>query len=175
MLLAAFVLPVALMFLITGGLYTWGFKGSYQTEQHSISLASPLAADLTAMLALASAELDRLGIDQPTGSAGVKRGGTSYKMEWTGANRDVVLEPTADPGVAILSVKDTTPYRRLVQLHKAKGGTVFKVYAAALAIALFLILASGFLMAWQVPKYRQQAMIVAGIGVISFVVALATS
>ena len=59
-------------------------------------------------------------------------------------------EPTSDELFAKLTISETTWYRNLVQLHKAKGGQLFKVYAAGLAISLFIILLSGFLMAWQV-------------------------
>ncbi len=40
LLLAAFMFPVALMFLVTGGLYTWRFKGSYVSTSSDVSLAS---------------------------------------------------------------------------------------------------------------------------------------
>ena len=80
-------------------------------------------------------------------------------------SRDVVLEPTADRLTAKLTVKDTTWYRHLVQLHKAKGGQLFKFYAATLAISLFVILLSGFVMAWQVPKYRRMAIVCSATGI----------
>ena len=88
MLLAAFILPVALMFLVTGGLYTWGFKGTYQSQSYEVKLGAPLDGNLDKLLAISTAELANRGIDQPTGSASLKKGGTSYKMEWTGSNRD---------------------------------------------------------------------------------------
>jgi len=175
MLLASFMLPAAFMFLLTGGLYTWGIKGSYNTEQIEIALTTPLAADAPALQALVESELDARGLDAPSGAAKVKKGGTSFKLEWTGADLDVVLEPTTDPLVAKLSVKDTTWYRNFVQLHKAKGGTAFKVYAAALAIALFIILLSGFIMSVQVPALKRQTLVTSVTGLIVFFVVAAIS
>jgi len=175
MLLASFMFPVACMFLITGGLYTWGIKGSYSSEDHMISLAEPLVQDQAYLASLVERELARLAIAVPSGGAKIKQGGTSYKLEWTGSGRDVTLEPTSDPLSARLTVKETTWYRNLVQLHKAKGGQLFKVYAAGLAIALFIILFSGFLMAWQIPKYRQQALAYSLAGVIVFLVMIIAS
>jgi hypothetical protein len=169
MLLAAFMFPVALMFLVTGSLYTWGIKGSYVTQSYQLELDKPLAADQVTLLEVAEAELQRLAIAPPSGGAGVKKIGSSFQLEWTGATRDVVLEPTVDPLVAKLTVKETTWYRNLVQLHKAKGGQLFKVYAAILAVSLFTILLSGFLMAWQVPKYRKMALSAALSGVGLFI------
>ena len=159
MLLAAFVFPVAFMFLVTGGLYTWGVKGSYESASYDIALEQPLSADLDLLLDLTNNELQRLDVTAPTGQAKVKKLGTSFQLEWTGSKRDVILAPVSDPLVGRLIVKETSWYRNFVQLHKAKGGMLFKVYAAILAISLFIILFSGFLMAWQVPKYRRQALI----------------
>lgn len=51
-LLAAFTLPAALMFLITGALYTWGSKGSYNTEAHEIALTEPLPKNADALISM---------------------------------------------------------------------------------------------------------------------------
>jgi len=62
-----------------------------------------------------------------------------------------------------------------VQLHKAKGGQLFKVYAAILAVSLFTILLSGFLMAWGVPKYRKMALTAALVGTGLFIAMVSAS
>ena len=175
MYLAVFMFPVALMFLITGGLYTWSVKGSYETESVPVNLTAPLTDDLQVLRSLVEAELDSRGLPYPSGKPGVKKGGTSYKLEWTGASRDVVLEPTPDPLVATLTIKETTLYRNFVQLHKAKGGIVFKFYAAGLATALFLILLSGFIVAWQMPKYRREVTMAFSAGLAVFAAAFLLS
>lgn len=169
MLLAAFVFPAALMFLVTGGFYTWGIKGNYVNTVHNIPLTEPLQADSAVLADLARQELDRLSITFPTGKPKLKKSGTSFLLEWTGSERDVVLEPTLDPRSARLTVKETTWYRKLVQLHKAKGGQLFKVYAAVLAVSLFVILATGFILALQIPRYRTSAIVAAVAGSVVFV------
>lgn len=174
LLLAAFLFPAAVMFLVTGGLYTWEIKGEYDVQKYDLTLTEPLRQDVAALTPLVSAELEARDLALPTGGAKIKKGGTSWKLEWTGSRRDVVLEPTADPLVARLKIKETTWYRNLVQLHKAKGGQLFKVYAAALATGLFVILASGYLLVWQVPKLRSLAIncTLAGIGLFAVAVFL---
>ena len=171
LLLASFIFPVALMFLVTGGFYTWGIKGSYETVEHRLELSEPLREDAAQLRALVEQELQHRGLAPPTGEAKVKRGGTSFKFEWTGSDLDVVLEPTANALEARLQIKDTSWYRHFVQLHKAKGGTAFKVYAAILALSLLAILGSGFVVAWQIPKYRRLSLIFAGLGVLGFIFA----
>jgi hypothetical protein len=175
MLLAAFMFPVAFMFLLTGALYTWGVKGSYDSQVYDLQLSQPLASDQQSLLALTEAELQRQGITVPSGKAKLKTSGTSFQLEWTGSNRDVVLEPTADELLARLTVKDTSWYRHFVQLHKAKGAQLFKYYAAGLAIALFVILLSGFMMAWQVPKYRKLSGLCGIAGLFVFVLMVTSS
>jgi hypothetical protein len=175
MLLAAFILPVAIMFLVTGGFYTWGQKGSYVSETVDLQLTEPLQADEALLAGLVTRELAARGLDTPSGSGKVKQAGTSYLFEWTGSDLDVVLEPTGEPLVAKMKIKDTSWYRHLVQLHKAKGGQLFKFYAAFFAISLLLILISGVTMAMQMPKFRGQALIAMAAGIAVFLAAILNS
>ena len=175
MLLAAFIFPVAVMYLVTGGLYTWGIKGSYDQHKYDVVLDGALPEDELLLKELAASELQRLAVVPPSGGAKIKKVGTSFQLEWTGSNRDVILKPTENPQKARLLVKETTWYRHLVQLHKAKGGQLFKFYAAILATSLFIILLSGFLMAWQVPKFRKLVAICTVSGVATFLLMLMSS
>lgn len=162
------MLPAAIMFLLTGALYTWGYKGSYVKEVYQVPLNQPISPDVGELTNIVEAELDKLAVTAPEGKPRLKVYGSHFLLEWTGSSKDVVLEPTADDLVAKLTVKDTTWYRSLVQLHKAKGGTVFKVYAALFALALALLLISGFIMALQLPKLKRSTIITSLIGFLSF-------
>jgi hypothetical protein len=175
LILAAFMFPAVIIFLITGGLYTWGIKGSYESADYPVPLERPLVKDETALSQLLRAELARRGIDEPTGTPRIRTIADGYQLEWTGSKRDVLLEPTSDPLQAKLIVLETSWYRNLVQLHKAKGGFVFKVYAAALAVALFMMLTTGVLMAWSVPRFRRVVTISAFAGLAACIAAIATS
>ena len=174
-LLAAFILPVAIMFFITGAFYTWGIKGEYDTTVHDIKLDKPLQKKLSELVALAETELAKRNIPVPSGQAKIKKIGDAFKLEWTGSSRDVVVEQGPQPLTAQLYIKDTSWYRQLVQLHKAKGGTPFKVYAAVLSTALLLLLFSGFIMAWQMPKLRQLTLLSTTVGISVFILALIAS
>ncbi len=166
--LAAFILPVAIMFFVTGAFYTWGIKGSYETTVHELKLKKHIQEDVSILTTLVTKELKKKNIDIPSGQAKIKRIGNAFMLEWTGSNRDVILEPTANPLIAKLKIKDTSWYRQFVQLHKAKGGVLFKVYAAVLASALLLILITGFIMAWKTPKLRKLTLFSASLGVVAF-------
>lgn len=166
--LAAFILPVAIMFFVTGAFYTWGIKGSYETTVHELKLQKNIREDLPALTTLVTKELKKQNIDAPSGQAKIKKIGNAFMLEWTGSNRDVILEPTEKPLIVKLKIKDTNWYRQFVQLHKAKGGIAFKVYAAVFASALLLILVTGFIMAWQTPKLRKLTLFSASLGVVTF-------
>ena len=169
-LLAAFTLPVAVMFMVTGALYTWGIKGSYTNEVYEVPLTEMLTPELTTLTSLVVKELDQRDISLPEGKAKVKKIGSAFMLEWTGSTKDISLEPTDRDLVAKLTVKETSWYRNLVQLHKAKGGVVFKVYAAFFAFVLGLLLISGFMMAWQTPKLKRITLGAFAAGIMSFIV-----
>lgn len=173
--LAAFILPVAIMFFVTGAFYTWGIKGSYQTIDQEVHLQKSMQDNLAELVALTTNALKKQNISPPSGQAKIKKIGNAFMLEWTGSNRDVVLELTDNPLIAKLKIKETSWYRQFVQLHKAKGGIVFKVYAALLAIALLLILISGFMMAWQAPKLRKLALVSTSLGIVTFLAMVASS
>lgn len=169
-LLAAFILPIAIMFLITGPLYTWGVKGSYSNEEYDVQLQEPLRADVVTLHSLAASELNRLGISEPEGSFKLKTYGEHFLLEWTGSSKDIILEPSANRQIAKLTVKHTSWYRNLVQLHKAKGGNAFKVYVVLFATSLLLLLISGFMLALQVPALKKATITSTAIGIVSFLI-----
>lgn len=173
-LLAAFIFPVALMFMITGSLYTWGIKGNYFVESYEIEVNAPLHPDLNSLIVLAESELAKRGLSRPSGNAKIKTIENAFMLEWTGSTKDITLAPsskvTDSQQMARLTVKDTSWYRSLVQLHKAKGGVIFKVYAVVFAISMTLLLLSGFMMAWQTPRLKKITLITFFAGIGSFLV-----
>lgn len=154
--LAAFMFPAIVMFLGTGALYTWGVTGKTVDSEAEVAIAAPLTPeDEAGMRAIAVRYLAAEGLAQPTGKARVRKMGEGFSYEWTGSRRDIVVEPTADPGRAKVVVKEATPHRVLVQLHKAKGSTLFKVYASVLATALLLLVATGLVLGLQIKALRR--------------------
>ncbi|NOQ64411.1 MAG: hypothetical protein GQ582_07850 [Methyloprofundus sp.] len=174
-ILAAIILPGALMFLITGALYTWGEKGSYEVDSYHIQLKQPLQNNLAGLLTLVTDELTKREIAHPTGAAKVKQLGSSFYFEWTGAKHDIHLEPTDNAKIAKLKIKTTTWHRFFVQLHKAKAGQFFKVYAAVVALGLMTLFITGFIMAWQLKKYRPLLLSSTATGLVLFILMAAFS
>ena len=175
MLLAAFILPVAIMYPVTGALYTWGIKGSYDTTIYPLKLDHPLLQNKEKLVELVTQKLMLKEIPLPSGEPKIKTSGNSFYLEWTGADLDVILEPGSEQLSAELKVKETTNYRRLVQLHKAKGGIEFKIYAAVFATALLTLLLTGCLMALQIPKFRLPFFLSMSTGIAVFIAMVMSS
>lgn len=167
--LAAFFLPFAFMFLATGMLYTISIKGSTTSRTETVPISAPLEADLASLVAVASAALEGLDVAQPTGAASVRRVGENFQLEWSGVARDIVLKPSDVAGEATLVINEASPYRRLVQLHKAKGNAFAKAVSVTWAIGLAGIFVSGLSMVWAAPRHRRLALGSAGLGTLLFV------
>ncbi len=175
LILAALLLPAMLMFAITGALYTWGVKGSYDIQTQLLTLKAPLIKGMTSLKSRTLTELSQHGLHSPTGQAKIKNMGQHFALEWTGSQYDVILSTQTGSHDAKLQIKYTDYYRYIVQLHKAKGGWVFKVYAVLLAFSLLLVLASGLLMGLSIAKYRKTTITALSLGIGLFVVAALTS
>ena len=173
LVIAALVFPAIAMFLITGGLYTWGSTGESVESDYVIQLDAPVAKDEDALRALASRELVRLDLGAPSGGERIRTVGDSWIYEWSGAQRDVTITPGATADVVNLTVKEATLHRIFVQLHKAKGSTLFKVYATFLAVSLFLLVATGIAVGLMAPAFRNLTIWTSAVGVAAFVAAVA--
>ena len=173
--LASFYLPMGVMYAITGGLYGLGIKGGYETVETSVAMDAPVAKELSQLVAIAEEALRDRGLADPTGSAGIKSSGTSFHLEWTGTERDVEVHPTEDPMVAKVRIKDTSAYRRLVQLHKAKGGELFKWFAATWMACLVALFVTGGLMAYARKPFRRLALVASLLGIAAFLVLASAS
>lgn len=168
-LLAGFFLPAAVMFSITGGLYTFGIKGDYQTSQYDFELSSSETPSIEELTTRAKDVSISLKTQVPSGEPTLKKVGTSWIFEWTGSSFDLTIEPTNTINKAKLTIKETTLHRYFVQLHKAKGGKLFKIMAGSLAVAFLLLFLSGILMAFSNPKLKPKLYLSAALGLIAFI------
>lgn len=173
-ILAGFFFPAALVFAITGGLYTFGNKGEYVSDNRSFSLELPITPDLDELKAQATRVIsEEFKRDLPTGSVSMRKLGGAWQFEWTGSRADFTLESTSTPGEYKASYKATTWHRYFVQLHKAKGGTPFKIMAGGLAIALISLFASGVAISLGRPQLRR-LLTISFVGGLAAFVALAS-
>lgn len=166
---AAFMFPAVLMFLTTGGLYTWGNKGEWRESTELVTLEQSYAEqDEAGLRDAALAGLTAADLPEPSGALSVSGEGVDRSLTWTGARSEASVSATDDPMVAEVAVKQATLHRWLVQLHKAKGSTWFKIYATLLATVLFLLVLSGVVMGLQVKALRRITITSSALGVVAF-------
>jgi hypothetical protein len=152
--LAAVMLPVVMMYFISGALYPWGVKGSSEKTSYELSLAQPLLYEKQVIRDFVEKTLIEKNITIPSGRSKLKAKRKSFKFEWRSVDLRVVLKSTSDPLKVKMTVKDANWYRQFISLHKMGGGDSFDYYAATLATSLLLLLLSGLILAWQLKKYR---------------------
>ena len=172
---AALLLPFIMMFAITGAFYTWGVKGAVETGQYDIVLSQPLKYEAEYLHQWLEDALEIKGIATPSGQGKIKGDANNYHYEWTGSAREVSVAATSDPLIAHLTIEESSYYRYLVQLHKGKGGVVFKVYAALLALGLLTLAITGVIMALRMPKFKTLTQRYLMAGSFMFIVALLLS
>lgn len=148
-MLAGLVFVPAFMFAITGSLYTYKVSGSQTSSNWNVTAQIQNPNSLVEFVTLAEQQLKEKNLSLPTGSSSLKKMGTSWSFEWTGTDKDFLLEPTADAGIFKATLKEASWYRYFVQLHKAKGGALFKLISVTLGASLILLFVSGVLIAWR--------------------------
>jgi hypothetical protein len=168
--LASFFFPMGIMYAVTGGLYGLGIKGQQAVTEYVITLDSPLTPELSTLSALVERELASRSIATPSGSASVKKSDALVQLDWTGIARDIELTTAPGSTTAKMKVKEANWHRVFVQLHKAKGGEVFKWFAALWMVGLIALFISGGMMALGMRPYRKLALVWMTLGVASFVV-----
>lgn len=168
LILATFIFPIALMFLVTGTLYTLGVEGGYDTQVYTLPLTAPLQKEDAALTDFVTQELQKLQLSPPTGEVSNESTDKLTQLYWKGAALRVTLEST-QATEAKLTVQKADWYKRLLELHTANGAPAFKIYAVVLGISLFILLVTGFIMAWQLPKYRKMTLYSTLTGVVVFI------
>lgn len=174
-LFAGFFLPVAIMFAVTGGLYTFKITGAYETRHAEKALVLGAEPKVDELQRIAQEWLMEIQGLEPSGTPSVRKLGTSWAFDWPGVRREFTFEPTTREGVYKATYKEASWHRIFVQLHKAKGGLPFKVLAAMMAIGLIFLFASGVAMAYLQPRLRRVLYISLAFGTALFIGAIALS
>lgn len=170
--LAMFFLPAVILFAVTGSLYIFGVKGDLNTKSYQIqlsqSLPRPLALNIEAQEKVMVDYAREHGIEVPEGKAQKGRMGVTLGNP---AGYHLVLIPDRTENSAELQVNQPGLYYKIVLLHKAKCGWVFKSFGVATGICLVLLYVSGIILIWKNIRLKNKALILCGIGLLAIIVA----
>lgn len=164
--LACFILPMATLYFIGGGLYSYDIEGDIDKQVYQLPLASPFAPDLAQLSVLARSALLERELVQPRGEPSIKEKKGAYEYRWGDLKRLVVIKPTDDPLQVELIYRTRSPLAQVMRVHRAEAGTLAMMFSIGLAIALIVILASGVFLALGLPKLRRTAMLSLGAGLL---------
>ncbi|MEZ5571840.1 MAG: PepSY domain-containing protein [Halioglobus sp.] len=163
-ILACVVLPLALLYFISGALYTFDIKGSIKKQVISVNLSSPFTPDLAQLSVLASATLQQHDLVPPRGDPKITEKKGVYEYRWGDLKHLVVMKSTDNPLQAELTYRQRSPLAQIMRVHRAEAGSWIEIVSFSMAIALITILASGVFLAVGLPKLRRTALIASGIG-----------
>lgn len=173
-LLAGVCTPFLILYMVTGILYTFGFKGDYVTTKEQLA---PTVIDVSSpdkVREFLSSELQKRGRAIPAGAFNYKQSEGAWQATWVGSKGEHALKQTVDGGLE-LTMNDATLHRQLVQLHKAKGGTVFKVAAAIFTAFTLSLFALGLSLAMRTKGMRYEIAFGMGVGIFALFIAAVLS
>ncbi len=163
-ILACFFIPMALLYFLSGALYSLDIKGRVDKQVHTVALERPFTPDLALLSATATMALETRELPLPGGQPVIAMKKQSYEFRWGDLRRLVVLRPTDDPLQVELVYRQRSPLTQLMRIHRAETGLLTRIFSISMAFSLILILGSGVLLALGMPKLRRTALLALGAG-----------
>jgi hypothetical protein len=165
-ILACFFMPLALLYFVSGGLYSLDIKGDVDKQVYSITLDRPFAPDLAQLSEAITAALEEHTLSLPTGNPAIIRKKGSYEYQWGDLKHQIVVQPTDDPLEVEMTYRQRSPLTQLMRVHRAEAGSLLKIFSVSMVVSLIVILGSGVFLAVGMPKLRRTALLSLGAGCI---------
>ncbi len=166
-ILACFFIPIALLYFLSGALYSLDIKGRVDKQIHTLALDRPFTPDLAQLSATVTVALQHRELPLPGGQPTIARKKQSYEFRWGDLRRLVVVRPTDDPLQVELVYRQRSPLTQLMRIHRAEAGLLARIFSISMAFSLILILGSGVVLALGMPKLRRTALLALGAGFIA--------
>jgi hypothetical protein len=163
-ILACFFMPMALLYFISGALYSFDIKGSVDKQVYTVALDRPFAPDLALLSGSVKRALHQHQLSLPTGNPAITKKKSSYEYHWGDLKYLVVVQPTDDPLQVELVYRERSPLTQLMRVHRAEAGSLIKAFSLSMVVSLVLILGSGVFLAVGMPKLRRTALLALGAG-----------
>ncbi len=155
MILAAMVLPLLLMYCISGILYTFDIKGHIQKKKFDIVLEQPISLALDTFASVTKQYLLAHQLPIPDGDMTLKKRKSSYLFRWGSLKYTVSVKTTKNPNILNMTVRERSLLTQVMRIHRADAGTMLKMIPSILVAGVLLVLLSGMYMALTIPKYRR--------------------
>jgi len=153
--LAGFFFTTTLLLIVTGGLMNLGVDGDYDETSYSLEIEQPLPTDINVLRKIVINELNNRNISLPKGKADLEIENNSLVFEWEGSSHNVLLKSDGSAQETELIIEQASIFSYLENLHTSEGGPAFKILAIGCSFGLIILLVTGVLMAWHVPRYKK--------------------
>jgi len=154
-ILGVFFLPLAMMFLISGALYTFDVKGELEKLTYKVERQTPIVMTLDVVRPIVEQELAKRGIALPKNSPKMKRKKGRLQFRWSDMDHRIRFSLSADSNVGFLRISTPSLYHRFTQLHFANGSLLFKVIAAVMVAVLIVQFLMGIVVSLRSTKMRK--------------------
>ena len=168
MMLAAFLMPIAIMYFISGALYSLEIKGHVDKQIIPLQLNQPFIPNLDLLSQISKQALLDRSLPLPSGEPELKKNKGSYELRWSDLKYAVKLRPTRNPMTVNLTFRERSLLTQVMRIHRAEAGSVFKVFTFVMVAGLIIMFASGIYMAQTIPKFRRPTLLAIAAGFITF-------
>lgn len=173
--LAGFFFPTILLLIITGGLMNLGVDGSYNKISYTLNVDQPISTDVDTLKELVIKELNNRNLFPPKGKSDLEIEDDFLVFEWEGSSYNVILKNEILAQKTVLIIEEASLFSYLENLHTSEGGPVFKIFTIFCSVGLIILLVTGVLMAWHIPKYKILTIKSMAFGSVFFIVAILLS
>jgi len=163
-ILACFFLPLALLYFVSGALYSLDIQGGVQKQVFMLALERPLSPDLDQLSDTVMAALEERHLTRPRGDQSIARKKDAFEFRWGDLRTQVVATPTDNPLEVEMVYRQRSLLTQVMRVHRAEAGSRIRVLSLALVASLVLVLASGLFLAIGMPKLRRTALLCLGLG-----------
>lgn len=172
LILASFSLPIFLLYLISGFLYTLGIKGHIHKTEIPIHLEQSINDDILQAEQIVATALQQTEFSLPAGPPTLKHKKGHSEVRWNRMSQSFTLRFKVGDTSALLVVRQRDLLTQIMRIHRAESGKGFKAFSATMVLALCLVLISGFYMALSSHKLGKISLIAVGCGLLVFIALL---
>ncbi len=146
-LLAAVMLPIAVLYFVSGALYTLDIKGKVSKQKINIELHKPFEPNLELLARAAKQSLLEHQLPLPSGEPVLKKKKGVYEMRWSDLQMAVTVRPSSSRVTrAVMTIRERSLLTQLMRIHRAEAGSAYAFLSILLVVALLLVFATGVYM-----------------------------
>jgi len=169
LILASFSLPIFLLYVASGLLYTSNIKGSIHKTKIPIKLEQTINDEILQAEQIVTTALQQTEFSLPSIAPTLKHEKGHTEIRWNRISQSFTLQFKAGTKTALLVIRQRDLLTQIMRIHRAESGKAFKLLSLAMVLALCLVLISGFYMALTSSKLSKTSLIAAGCGLLVFI------